>query len=89
MKAYINGVLSGTVTAPAGRKMKWRPVNNFTWNPTSQYWSTGATVKVKNSKWWNRALTDAEVSALGTSTYMPQPLSMGTSAYTKEMYKAY
>ena len=86
---YINGTKSGEGTVPAGRIMKWRAANNFTWNPTGQYWAAGATVKVKNGKWSNRALTDAEVTALGTSTYMPQPLTMGTSAYVKETYMAY
>lgn len=89
LKIYTNGTLIETKTTPAGRKMKWRATNNFTWNPTSQYWIAGDTVKVKNAKWWNRALTDAEVSALGTSTYMPQPLSMGTSAYVKDDFASY
>lgn len=84
---YINGTKSGEATAPAGRKMKWRSTNNFAWNPTSyQGWGT---IKVKNGKWWNRALTASEVTALGTSTYMPQPISMGTSAYVKETYMPY
>jgi len=86
---YTNGRLTESRGLPPGRKMKWRSVNNFTWSPTSQYWPPGSTVKVKNGKWWNRALTDAEVAALGTSTYMPQPLSMGASAYEKEGFAAY
>jgi hypothetical protein len=86
---YTNGQKGEEVTAPAGHRMKWRATNNFTWNPTSQYWIAGDTVKVKNGKWWNRALTDAEVTALGTSTYMPQPLSMGTSAYVKDDFASY
>lgn len=89
IKIYTNGVKDADVTTPTGRKMKWRPVNNFTWNPTSQYWLTGQTAKVKNAQWWHRALTDAEVTALGTSTYMPQPLSLGTSAYVRETYMPY
>jgi hypothetical protein len=86
MKIYINGTKVGDITTPTGRIMKWRATNNFTWNPTGGWWQPGQTVKVKNGKWWNRALTDAEVSALGTSTYMPQPLSMGVSGYTNEGY---
>jgi len=86
---YTNGQKGEEVTAPAGHRMKWRATNNFTWSPTSQYWIAGDTVKVKNGKWWNRALTDAEVAALGTSTYTPQPLSMGTSSYVKEELAEY
>ena len=69
--------------------MQWSTSTEWIWNGSSNI-PIGA-VKVKNFYWFNKALTDAEVSTLTgtTSTYMPQPLSMGTSAYVKEMYMNY
>ena len=83
---YKNGVANGSTTVASGQYNPSTPTN-FEWN---QQKVTAPTIKVKNTYWFNKALTAAEVTTLaGTSTYMPQPLTMGTSAYTKEMYKPY
>lgn len=85
---YYNGVSksSSTSIVPAG----YAPPTptNFIWNQQNM---TSPTIKVKNTYWFNKALTAAEVSTLAgtTSTYMPQPLTMGNSGYTKEMYTPY
>jgi len=85
---YYNGVSksSSTGIVPAGYVPP--TPTDFGWN---QQKVTAPTIKVKNTYWFNKALTAAEVTTLvgTTSTYMPQPLTMGTSAYTKEMYTAY
>ena len=84
---YKNGVANGSTTVASGQYTPPTPTN-FEWN---QQKVTAPTIKVKNTYWFNKALTAAEVTTLvgTTSTYMPQPLTMGTSAYTKEMYTAY
>ena len=85
---YYNGVSKSSSTAivPAGY-IPPTPTN-FIFNQENV---TAPTIKVKNTYWFNKALTAAEVTTLvgTTSTYMPQPLTMGTSAYTKEMYMPY
>ena len=87
LKTWVDGVADAVVTG--GEPMQWSTSTEWIWNGSSNI-PIGA-VKVKNFYWFNKALTDAEVSTLTgtTSTYMPQPLSMGTSAYVKEMYMNY
>jgi hypothetical protein len=89
LRLYINGQMANEATVPAGQTIRYRNVNNFVWNPNP--WGDWTPVVVKDAYWWPRALTSTEVSTLvsTTSTYMPQPLSMGTSAYAKEMYMNY
>jgi hypothetical protein len=73
---YYNGVsknINGAI-APTG----YAPPNptNFIWNEQNL---TAPTIKVKNTYWFNKALSAAEVSTLTgtssgtTSTYMPEP----------------
>jgi hypothetical protein len=57
----------------------------FSGNHTAQ----SGSLKVKNVYFWPKVLSDSDISKLTTSTYMPEPLTMGTSAYTKEMYMPY
>jgi len=87
---YYNGVSksSSTSIVPAGYVPP--TPTNFIWNQQNM---TSPTIKVKNTYWFNKALTAAEVSTLAgtTSTYMPQPFAMAvsnaagtTSTYTSE-----
>jgi hypothetical protein len=84
---YIDGVKKNEKTMPSA--MVYAATNNFTWRPVAG--GNAGYIKVNNPYWFNKALTAAEVTTLvgTTSTYMPQPLTMGTSAYTKEMYTPY
>jgi hypothetical protein len=93
---YIDGGNPVTTSLPGGNTLRYRnngglnEGNKFVWNPNPAP-SGIVPWKIKDAYWWPRALTDAEVSTLvsTTSTYMPQPLSMGTSAYVKETYMPY
>ena len=84
---YHNGVLAGSSTIVPAKYVPPTPTA-FGWNDQNV---TAPTIKVKNTYWFNKALTAAEVSTLPgtsgtTSGYTPQPLSMGVSGYTKEGY---
>ena len=85
---YYNGILKGSSSAIDPAYFTPPSPTNFIWN---QQKVTAPTIKVKNTYWFNKALTAAEVTTLvgTTSTYMPQPLTMGTSAYVKETYMPY
>ena len=85
---YINGSKISEFTAAAD--FAW-PSPSTTWTWGNDTYDKTISVKVKNAYFFKKSLTAAEVSTIGgtTSTYMPQPLSIGTSAYTKEMYMNY
>ena len=85
---YINGSKISEFTAAAD--FAW-PSPSTTWTWGNDTYDKTISVKVKNAYFFKKALTAAEVSTIGgtTSTYMPQPLSMGTSAYVKETYMPY
>lgn len=93
---YIDGGNPVTTTLPAGQTLKFRDPdstnqnNKFVWNPNPGD-ARMVPWKIKDAYWWPRALTASEVAQVHstTSTYMPEPLTMGTSAYTKEMYMPY
>ena len=85
LTTYVNGVKdsAGTVSAT----FNWgTPVQNtWNWNQylkeyTTRTQNTAGSVKVKNAYWFNKALTDAEVTTLTTasttSTYAPEPYSL-------------
>lgn len=87
---YIDGVLKHEKHIPS--PMVYAATNNFTWAPVKPGgWGLTGYLKVNNAYWFNKVLTQAEITTLqgGTSTYMPQPLTMGTSAYVKETYMPY
>ena len=79
---YYNGVSKSSSTAidPTGFAPPTPAM--FGWNQQNL---TAPTVKVKNTYWFNKALTAAEVSTLTgtssgtTSTYMPEPLGYDKS----------
>jgi hypothetical protein len=79
---YYNGVSKSSSTAivPAGYVPP--TPTDFGWN---QQKLTTPTVKVKNTYWFNKALTAAEVATLTatssgtTSTYMPEPIGYDKS----------
>lgn len=81
---YIDGVKKNEKTMPSA--MVYAATNNFTWRPTQ--WGNAGYIKVNNAYWFNKVLTQAEITTLqgGTSTYMPQPPSNGVSGYTSEGY---
>ena len=85
---YIDGVKKNEKTMPSA--MVYAATNNFTWRPWFSGQDSGY-MKVNNAYWFNKVLTQAEITTLqgGTSTYMPQPLSMGTSAYVKDDFASY
>ena len=85
LTTYINGTKdsAGTVSAT----FNWgTPVQNtWNWNQylkeyTTRTQNTAGSVKVKNVYWFNKPLTDADVTTLTTasttSTYAPQPFSL-------------
>jgi hypothetical protein len=96
-KVYINGTKKGEFTVD--QPFVWpNPRTTWTWNNTT-YGNTGS-IKVANAYFFTSVLTDTQVSKLvlpsaptpgvaSTSYYTAQPLSMGTSAYVKEMYMNY
>jgi len=88
---YVNGVKNNEIAAPAGTTFVMANTNTFKWVPITYAGFTA--IKLKNGYWWSRVLTDTEIAQIpnptATSTYMPQPLSMGTSAYEKEGFAAY
>jgi hypothetical protein len=88
---YVNGVKNNEIAAPAGTTFVMANTNTFKWVPITYAGFTA--IKLKKGYWWSRVLTDAEIAQIpnptATSTYMPQPLSMGTSAYEKEGFAAY
>lgn len=95
LTTYINGQPDSTGTTSAS--FTWGTTNAWKWNSYLTHYpnrtqNTIGAVKIKNAYWFNKALTASEVATLSggtTSTYMPQPLTMGTSGYTKEMYMPY
>lgn len=94
---YIDGANPVTTTLPAGQTLRYRndgglnQNNKFVWNPNPPVPGTVVPWKIKDAYWWPKVLTATEVAAVAssTSTYMPQPLTMGTSAYVKETYMPY
>lgn len=82
---YIDGVKKNEKTMPSA--MVYAATNNFTWRPWFSGQDSGY-MKVNNVYWFNKVLTQAEITTLqgGTSTYMPQPHSNGVSGYTSEGY---
>jgi hypothetical protein len=70
--------------------MVYAATNNFTWRPFFSGQDSGY-MKVNNAYFFKKVLSQAEITTLqgGTSTYMPQPLSMGTSAYVKDDFASY
>ena len=89
LRLYIDGQMANEATVPVGQTLRYRNVNNFAWNVNP--YGDWTPVVVKDAYWWPRALTATEVSTLvsTTSTYIPEPLTIGTSAYAKEMYMNY
>ena len=88
---YVNGAKNNEIAAPSGTTFVMANTNTFKWCPITY---TGFTaIKLKNGYWWSRVLTDTEIAQIpnpsSTSTYMPQPLSMGTSAYVKDDFASY
>jgi hypothetical protein len=85
---YINGVGKNEKTMPSA--MVYAATNNFTWRPFFSGQDSGY-MKVNNAYFFKKVLSQAEITTLqgGTSTYMPQPLSMGTSAYVKDDFASY
>lgn len=94
---YIDGANPVSTTLPAGQTLRYRndgglnQNNKFVWNPNPPVPGTVVPWKIKDAYWWPKVLTATEVAAVAssTSTYMPQPLTMGTSAYVKETYMPY
>ena len=88
---YVNGVKNNEIAAPAGTTFVMANTNTFKWVPITYPGFTA--IKLKNGYWWSRVLTDTEIAQIpnpsSTSTYMPQPLSMGTSAYVKDDFASY
>ena len=84
---YIDGAKKNEKHMPSA--MVWAATNNFTWRPATG--GNAGYIKVNNAYFFKKVLTQAEITTLqgGTSTYMAQPLSIGTSAYEKEGYAAY
>jgi hypothetical protein len=85
---YIDGVKKNEKKMPSA--MVYATTNNFTWRPWLSGQDSGY-MKVNNAYFFKKVLTQAEITTLqgGTSTYMPQPLSMGTPAYEKEDFSSY
>jgi hypothetical protein len=94
---YMDGANPVTKTLPAGQLLRYRndastnQNNKFVWNPNPLVPGPVVPWKIKDAYWWPKVLTATEVAAVArsTSTYMPQPLAMGTSAYVKETYMPY
>jgi len=101
VKYYVNGVEDTNISDAANRTnktgVKWNS-GTWAWAGLNQGGPipTGKS-KIRNFYWWsNKALSADErttllgsattAGSLGSSTYMPQPLSMGVSGYTKEGY---
>ena len=88
---YRNGTKVGEGAVP----------DSFAWPAATGKWvfnhpayavnhtAQSGSLKVKNVYFWPKVLSDSDISKLTTSTYMPEPLTTGTSAYTKEMYMPY
>lgn len=95
---YVDGANPVTTTLPTGQTLRYRndgglnESNKFVWNPNPPVPGPMVPWKIKDAYWWPKVLTATEVATVHgstTSTYMPQPLSMGTSAYVKETYMPY
>jgi hypothetical protein len=88
---YINGVNKGESTVAAD-VFSWSASNNWILgHPDFANVASQGALKVKNVYLFPKILTAAEMALLtgNTSTYIPQPLSMGTSAYEKEEFSSY
>ena len=92
---YIDSDVPVSKTLPSGVTLRYRNgtgpptnVNQFVWNNVNP---STVPYSIKDAYWWPRALTASEVAQVHstTSTYMPEPLTMGTSAYVKETYMPY
>ena len=84
---YKNGVANGSTTVASGRYTPPTPTN-FEWN---QEKVTTPTIKVKNTYWFTKALTPAEVSILAstgttgtTSTYVSEPVYEGITGFANK-----
>lgn len=84
LTTYINGTKdsAGTVSGTFNwgthtPTWKW---NQYLSEYTTRTQNTAGSVKVKNAYWFNKALTDAEITTLTTagttSTYAPEPYSL-------------
>jgi hypothetical protein len=104
IKYYVNGAEDTLISGAADRTnktgIKWN-TGAWTWGGmTGTASPPSGKSKIRNFYWWSdKALSDAERTTLlgnsatagsfGASTYMPQPLSMGTLAYEKEGFASY
>jgi len=87
IKIYING--SKVSESVVANDFAWpEPPTEWTWN-NANYADQTTSVKVRNAYFFSKVLSEIEMSNIMTSTYMPQPLSMGTSSYEKEDFAAY
>jgi hypothetical protein len=84
-KLYMNGVLQ--------QARQLQTASNWSSPDVDWVWLGGqgaSSQKVKNIYFWPTVLSESEIAVLGTtSTYTPEPLTMGTSGYTKEGYALY
>ena len=84
LTTYINGTKDSTGTVSA--TFNWGThTPTWKWNQylseyTTRTQNTAGSVKVKNAYWFNKALTDADVTTITaastTSTYAPEPYSL-------------
>jgi hypothetical protein len=98
VKLYVNGTLDSSYTYPSA--LSWGD-SQWWWRPTNAgVPSTDKSVQVANAYFWSSVLSTSDIAKLvipatadpnvpTTSYYTSQPVNMGTSAYTKEMYMPY